>query len=380
MRILADENIMFVGQAFAALGEVRTMPGREMRGEHLCDVDVLLVRSVTQVNAELIGDSPVKFVATATIGTDHVDTAYLAKRGIGFASAEGCNANSVAEYVVSALLTMSSRLGRPLAGKRLGVVGVGRIGGRVVRYARALGMDILMNDPPRQRAEGGDFVSLEQVLVESDVVTLHLPLTLGGPDATVHLIGPGQLALMRPRAVLINTSRGEVVDAPALQAALQAGRVRAVIDTWPNEPGIDCDLLSRVDLGTAHVAGYSADGKLNGTTMIYNAVCQHLGIRPTWSPAGLFAAPEFADLWLSEHGDDESAIGWAVWHAYDISRDDEELRKLLALPAADGGGHFDALRAKYPYRREFSAYTVKVPARLTPAAVALDVLGFQVRR
>jgi erythronate-4-phosphate dehydrogenase len=380
VRILADENIMFVRQAFAALGEVRTMPGREVRCEHVRDVDVLLVRSVTQVNAELIGDSPVRFVATATIGTDHVDTSLLAQRGIGFAAAEGCNANSVAEYVVSALLTMSSRLGRPLAGQRLGVVGVGRIGGRVVRYARALGMDVLMNDPPRQRAEGGDFVSLDQVLDESDVVTLHVPLTLGGPDATVHLIGPGQLALMRPQAVLINTSRGEVVDAPALQAAVQAGRVRAVIDTWPYEPGIDCELLSRVDLGTAHVAGYSADGKLNGTVMIYQAACQHLGIRPTWSPAGLLAPPERAELWLSEQGDDESATTWAVWQAYDISRDDEELRKLLALPAADRAGHFDALRAKYPYRREFGAYTVKVPAARTPVAVALDVLGFQVRQ
>lgn len=381
MRILADENIPYVVQAFGTLGEVRTMPGRQMRPEHLGDVDVLLVRSTTEVNAHLLGDSPIRFVATATTGTDHVDQELLRRRGIGFAFAEGCNSNSVAEYVVSALLTMSGSQVRPLAGQRLGVIGVGRIGSLVVRYAKALGMEVLANDPPRQRAEGGGFLPLEVVLSESDAMTLHVPLTLAGPDPTVHLIGPGQLALMRPGAVLINTSRGEVVDASALQAALSAKRIRAVIDTWPNEPTIDTDLLAGVDLGTAHIAGYSAEGKLAGTVMIYQAACRYLGIRPTWSARGVLPRPEPDELQLvGELGDDESAVAWAVWQAYDISRDDEELRKLLAMDLPARAAHFDELRARYPLRREFPAYTVSLPTGRTRLAETLAGLGFRLRR
>jgi erythronate-4-phosphate dehydrogenase len=379
--ILADEIIPRVKQAFGTLGNVRTMTGRDIRPANLKTVDILVVRSTTRVNADLIGDSPVRFVATATSGIDHVDTQFLAERGIGFAAAAGCNANSVAEYVVSALLAQSSMRQRPLAEQSLGVVGVGHVGRRVARYAKALGMDVLLNDPPRQRAEGGDFVSLDEVLAECDVVTLHVPFTLSGPDATVHLVGPGQLALMRDGATLINTSRGPVVDGPALQTALESKRLHAVIDTWPNEPNIDAELLRCVDLGTAHVAGYSADAKLAGTTMTYRAVCKHLGAEPKWSPEGLLPEPEPADGVIgSAEQDDESAVTWAVWRAYDVTHDDDELRRVLPMPAADRAAHFDRLRSEYPLRREFGAHTVRVHGQRTSLIETLAALGFRVRK
>ena len=339
MKIVADPNIPFVREAFAALGQVVLMPGRTISPETIRDADVLLVRSVTPVHAGLLGGSHVKFVATATIGTDHVDEGYLARQGIGFASAAGSNANSVAEYVVAALLELAHRGSFRLRDKTLGVVGVGNIGARVVRYAEGLGMRVLQNDPPRQQAEGlSDFVTLDRVLAEADVVTVHVPLL----ETTRHMFHHENLQ----RVILLNTARGAVVDNPALLKAIDGDRIPgAVLDVWENEPNISPELLDIVDIGTPHIAGYSLDGKVNGTRLIYEAACKFFGITPTWHPDPPPPPVPHVELSVSSGEDDEEMLRRVINRVYDITTDDVALQKNELA--------FDKLRANYPIRREF---------------------------
>jgi erythronate-4-phosphate dehydrogenase len=341
MNIVTDPNIPFARGAFSSLGEVHLVSGRTINTETLRDADVLLVRSVTPVHAGLLDGTAVKFVATATIGTDHVDVAYLKSRGIGFASAEASNANSVAEYVIAALLELASRRKYRLRDKTLGVVGVGNIGSRVVRYAAALGLRVLQNDPPRQRAEGlPDFVTLEHLLDEADIVTLHVPLD----DSTHQLLHHDNLRGF----TLINTARGPVVDNRALLKAIDGQRIDgAVLDVWETEPNLSPELLDVVDIGSPHIAGYSLDGKVNGTRMIYEATCKFFGIAPNWNPASLMPAPVVPriELSVSSGDDDEDVLHRVVKRVYDISADDATLRANVR--------DFDYLRADYPIRREF---------------------------
>lgn len=358
MRILADPNIPFVREAFGPHGQVVLVPGRQMTAETVRDADALLVRSVTPVNESLLAGSRVQFVGTATIGTDHVDERYLAARGIGFASAAGSNANSVAEYVVVALLELAHRYKFRLRDKTLGVVGVGNVGSRVVRYARALGMRVLENDPPRQAAEQlPDFVSLDRVLAEADIVTVHVPLL----ETTRHMFCRDNLE----RFILINTARGAVVDNRALLKAIDANRVGgAVLDVWENEPNILAELLDVVDLGTPHIAGYSLDGKANGTRMIYEAFCRQFGLPATWRPS-LPAGPRI-EASVGSGEDEEDLLRRLLRQVYDICADDAALR-------ANVGG-FDKLRAEYRVRREF--HTVELVGKRLPAV--LGALGFRV--
>ncbi len=360
MKIVADPNIPYVREAFGPLGEVTLIPGRNMAAADVRDADCLLVRSVTPVNAALLDGSRVRFVATATIGFDHVDTAYLAARGIGFSSAAGCNANSVAEYVVAALLELAHRRHFRLRDKTLGVIGVGNVGRRVVRYAEALGMRVLQNDPPRQRAEGGPFVSLEHVVAEADILTLHVPLTKSGPDATYHLLEPR-------RGIVINSSRGAVLDNRALLTANLEG---LVLDVWEGEPNILPELLEKVDIGTPHIAGYSFDGKVNGTRMIYEAACRFFGITPAWQPQ--LPPPPVPRIETDASGlDDEDALRGIIRRVYDIRADDAALRKV-------GPAGFDRLRAEYPVRREFFNTTLTLRGATGRLGSVAAALGFVV--
>jgi erythronate-4-phosphate dehydrogenase len=373
MKIVADPNIPFVREAFGSLGDIVLLPGRQIDAAMARDADALLVRSVTPVNAALLDGSRVRLVATATIGTDHVDEAYLRQRNIGFTSAAGSNANSVAEFVVAGLLELAHRQGFRLRDKTLGVVGVGNVGSRVVRYAEALGMQVLQNDPPRERAEVGravpsaphsggrlrqpslpNFVSLERVLAEADLITVHVPLTRQGADATFHLFDKERLAALEERQpILVNTARGAVVDNKALLKAIDGDWVRGtVLDVWENEPAISPELLDVVDLGTPHIAGYSFDGKVNGTQMVYRAVCGFFGLSPTWQPP--LPPPEIPriELSVSSGDDDEDVLRRIVRRVYDITADDGALRESIRSPAGIGSS-FDTLRAVYPVRREF---------------------------
>jgi erythronate-4-phosphate dehydrogenase len=371
MRIVADENIPFVREAFERLGEVTTAPGRAMSPALVRDADLLLVRSVTAVNEALLAGSRVRFVGTATIGTDHVDEAYLRSCGIAFAAAPGSNANSVAEYVTAALLVLARRGGWTLAGRRIGIVGVGNVGRRVAQKARALGLGVVLNDPPLARATGDACYRPLNEALDADIVTFHVPFTADGPDATHHLVDDALLSRLRPGAVLLNTARGGVVDTQALDRALSRRRLGAVVlDVWEREPTIDAALLRRVDLGTAHIAGYSYDGKVNGTMMLYEAACRKIGSDPVFRPT--LPAPPVPRVKVTEPGED--GLRQAVLAVYDIEADDAALRRLANLPVAEQGPYFDRLRKEYPVRREFMNTVVEAPTELRSA---LQGVGFR---
>lgn len=375
LRLLADEGIPCADAAFAALGHTTLVPGRSLTARALRECDALFVRSVTRVDAELLHGTKVRFVGTATIGTDHVDLDYLRNAGIGFASAAGSNANSVAEYVVCALLCLARRRGLRLAGRSLGVVGVGNVGGRVAGYARALGMDVLQNDPPRARAEGGsEFRELAEVM-RADCLTLHVPLTRTGTDATHHLLDAWRLAELRPSTLLVNTARGAVVDNAALLAALRARALGgAVLDVWEGEPNPDPELIEAVDLATPHVAGYSLDGKLAGTELIAHAACRYFGVQQVWSAASALPSPAVQEIALEPGASVEDAAWAAARACYDIERDDAAMRVISGLSDSDRARAFDRLRRDYPARREFLA--TRVASGNVEAREVLARLGF----
>ncbi len=367
LRILADENIPLVQEAFGGFGTVCTMPGRRITPEAVRDADVLLVRSVTPVNAALIEGSPLRFVGSATIGTDHVDQAALQAQGIAFAHAPGSNAESVVEYVLAALLHLASQRGVVLRDKTVGVVGCGNIGGRLVDRLLALGLRVLQNDPPLaaravQRGEQHDFVSLDAVITEADIVTLHVPLTYEGPHATYHLFDKTTLNRLKPEAWLLNTGRGAVVDNTALRDIVLKGRLGAVVlDVWEQEPTPDPVLMDHVDLATPHIAGYSYDGKLGGTCMLYEALLQHLNFAPTWDDTAALAPTAQDHLTLTPPDATLSETAWLhalVCQMYDLATDDAHLRDYLNHSPEEQGGFFSGLRKRYPRRRTFRLHTL----------------------
>jgi erythronate-4-phosphate dehydrogenase len=292
MKIAADQNIPFVKECFESLGQVSLHSGRQITPDVVKDADVLLVRSITPVSEALLAGSRVKFAATATIGMDHIDREYLQRAGIGFASAPGSNANSVAEYVVAALLALGKKYRFTLEGKSIGIVGVGNVGSKVDAKCRALGMRTALNDPPLARQTGdAKYRPLAEALA-CDFVTLHTPLTKRGEDPTYHLADEKFFAAMKKGAVFFNTARGGVMDTAALKAASRSGKLGGVVlDVWENEPNADGDLLLKVDLSTPHIAGYSFDGKVNGLLMIYRAACKHFGAKPTHTERDFLPPP-----------------------------------------------------------------------------------------
>lgn len=373
MLIVADENIPFVETAFGSLGAVRTLPGRLLTPATVQEADVLLVRSVTPVNAALLAGGRVRFVGSATIGTDHVDQAWLQGQGIAFACAPGSNADSVVEYVLAALLQLAAWKDEPLRGKKVGIVGCGNIGGRLARRLPALGLQVLCNDPPlAEAAEAAGrphtFLPLEEVLATADVVTVHTPLTREGPHATHHLFDAARLAEMKTGAWLINAARGAIVSNAALRAGLEAGRPgAAVLDVWEGEPTPDPALVRDVDLATPHIAGYSYDGKVQGTIQLYEAVVGHFGLAPAWDPGTVLAAAAEDRLVLTPP---EAALPETAWlyhlvrRMYDIGADDAQMRPVADLPREEQGAYFNALRKAYPRRRAFARHTLS--ATLVP--------------
>jgi erythronate-4-phosphate dehydrogenase len=363
--ILADENIPFAREAFGKLGEVRLTHGRQIAHADLADVDLLVVRSITRVDAALLAGTPVRFVGSATSGADHVDAAALADLGVTLRVALGCNAKAVAEYMAAAWLTLAKLRHETLAGRRVGVIGVGHVGSLVVEMARVLGMEPVLNDPPKARETGGGGYRPLHDLYDCDIITCHTPLTFDGPDPTYRLIGEAFFERLKPGAWFCNAGRGEVLHEAALHRALDGrGLDAAVLDVWEDEPRIDGRLLARVDIGTPHVAGYSLEGKLNGTAMIYEAACAYLGTEPSWSaasaapprPAGL-PLPGFAEGdRIHARLDRKGLAGLAdrVAACYPILRDDEALRKTVGASAEERGRAFDNLRKTYPVRREYS--------------------------
>jgi len=378
MQIIADENIPFVHEAFSDLGQVRTVVGRHLSPADLANAEILLVRSITQVNEQLLANSAIRFVGTATIGCDHVDLKYLQKQKIGFASAPGSNATAVAEYVISALLIMAERQGFQLSDKTVGIIGCGNVGSRILKKLMALDVECLIHDPPLQeKMDNLDYVDLETVL-SADIITLHLPLEKSGRYPTYHLVNAEFLDKLRHDAILINTSRGAVVDEVALLDKLVVCPTMTVIlDVWNNEPNINPLLLQHTALGTPHIAGYSFDGKVRGTEMLYAAVCDYFQLSPTWQANMVLPEPPLTHLAFSKMVDDNTAIHTAVIACYDVRRDDAALRQISQ--ATKSGKYFDYLRKNYPIRREFNNIQIELPPEKNTLATRLQGLGFQTK-
>lgn len=359
LSIVADENIPRVKEAFSSIGNVHLLDAESITPEVCAQADVLLVRSVTRIHEGLLKQSQVAFVGSATAGFDHVDRSYLRERGIPFVHAPGSNADSVVEYVLTALLRLHALRMRTLTGLTLGIIGYGNIGGRLGTRAPSFGLQVLKHDPPLAKAGHPGFVDLKTVLTRSDILTLHVPKS---PE-THHLIGDAELRYMKPGAWVLNTSRGNVVDNQALKRALRTGGIDAtVLDVWENEPVPDLELLQRVTLATPHIAGHSVDGKLQGTIMLYKAVTQHFQVPGDWDyeqllqqnlPAPLSLNPEPESSWL----------GALAQQLYDIDADDARMRKTLHVPQDHIAETFRQLRRNYPPRRAFDRHTItEIPA------------------
>lgn len=376
LRTVMDENILLGKDAFSSFGDVVPFTGRALGRKDLSNADILLVRSVTRVNADLLADTPVKFVASATIGVDHVDTEYLSGRSIGFAYAPGSNADSVAEYVVAALLTLSGSLGFNTAQKTLGIIGVGNIGGRVLEHAQALGMRVIKCDPPKKRLTNCEsYRPLDELLEEADIITLHVPLVSNGDDRTVGLVDRFFIERMKCGAILINTSRGSVVDESALLACRD--RLGAlVLDVWNSEPAINIDLLRCADIATPHIAGYSFDGKLHGTEAIYGAACSYFGINRHWTPPAELCS-EIVDTIDAADCGKTDPVTTAVLHAYPIKRDDANLRQICYSTPDRRAVVFDELRKTYPKRREFPHFEVNTAKLCSATIEKLRALRFK---
>lgn len=352
--IVADQNIPAVQDCFSCLGEVRLVEGRRFTADDVADARALLVRSVTRVDKQLLAGSAVNFVGSATSGLEHIDREYLARQEIGFAHAPGANANSVVEYVLAAIAATGDSLERLLDGGRVGVIGYGAIGTALCARLVKLGIEFLVYDPWLPAKEIDGVASLEAVLACS-VITLHPELTSKQPWPSYHLLGSKALAAIDDTQLLINASRGEVVDGHALKARLAGSRPPTVVlDVWEGEPHVDADLLRNVELGTAHIAGYSMDGKLGGTLMLLRALATH------WQediPLTTRIAAPPSDLLVDSGLDIPGMIRSLLAQRYDIRRDDGLLRQSMA--AQDPPRAFDLLRRNYHERRELAASAVE---------------------
>jgi len=356
-KIIIDENIAFADKAFNHLGVVETVPGRSISNQLLKDADILIVRSITRVDEHLLKDTNVKFVGTATIGTDHIDLNYLKRKKIAFADAKGCNAFSVAEYVVALFFYLSVKYNFILKDKSIGIVGVGNIGSKVARFAEVLGMEFLLNDPPLERiGVPGKFVSLNEIL-KCDIITLHTPLNPSGIDKTLHLINKDNLAALKENTILINTSRGAVVNNNDLLETIKRKRIIAVLDVWENEPEINSELLERTDIATPHIAGYSYEGKANGTIMIYESLCKFLNAEKKFDFQFPVITDPVIEINLSERF--ENNMNQLISKIYSIADDNKRMRKISGMSNSEIIKGFDKQRKNYPIRREFNNYKIK---------------------
>ena len=367
MKIIIDENIAFAKEAFSPFGEVILVNGRDITNALLKNAEVLIVRSITKVNKELLLNTPVRFVGTATIGDDHIDKLYLAENNIAFTNASGCNSWSVAEYLFASVLHISKIYNEYITdetvvnkSRSIGIIGCGNIGSKVRSIFRQLGWEVKVSDPPLAKTSNElKFDTLEDCL-KCDIITFHVPLTIMNKqctdsfvsvneDYTYHQLNNDNYRLINDCALLINTSRGEVCETETLKKLKVEKGVRLVLDVWEGEPNIDAKLLSIADVATPHIAGYSLEGKVNGTLMVYDKLSQFLGINKKIDlqlPVISNSVLEFEDLY-------PKSLQNLIKIIYDIEKDSELLKQSKGL-----GIVFDKLRKEYPYRREFTNYTI----------------------
>ena len=397
MQIVADENIPLLEQFFSEFGEIRKVPGRTMTSEDVKDADILLVRSVTQVNEALIANSPVKFIGTCTIGTDHIDLEYLEKRRLGqgstdnsvgnkgaiaFSSAPGCNAEAVVDYVLSAISVLIDKRGLYFQDISVGIVGIGNVGLRLRRRLEAMGVTVIAVDPYKNAEDVGELSSLDEVL-KADVVSLHTPLTQDGEHPTEHLINAQRLRQMKPDACLINSCRGSVVDNEALKTHMaEFPDFESIIDVWEGEPNLDLQLMIRCLLATPHIAGYSLDGKMRGTEQVYQACCETFGLPIRNKLAQLLPEPSVKKIKFGDSVPIHQALRTAIRAVYEIRVDDGIMRSTLLRTQGESQAmrsQFDALRKNYPLRRDIPTMRIEVPSKRQDLQQALAAAGFNVR-
>ncbi|MBR8534793.1 4-phosphoerythronate dehydrogenase PdxB [Carboxylicivirga sediminis] len=372
LKIVADNKIPFLEGALEPFADVTYFPGGEIDNEKLKEADALVTRTRTKCNEATLQCTSVKLITSATIGFDHIDTDWCETHQISWTNAPGCNSESVKQYVAAILALLVEEQGWQLANKAIAVVGVGNVGSKVSALAQALGMTVYEVDPPRARHEGGQrFYQLDDIIDKADIITFHTPLTKEGDDQTYHLCDRGLLSRMKPGAVVINSSRGEVINGTALKEAIESKQIgQAVLDVWENEPEIDSDLLDKVWIATPHIAGYSQDGKAKGTEMSVRAVSRFfkLGI-DEWEAQNI-PQPEEPEISIDCKGlDEDHIIATAILHTYPIKRDDTDLRGDVS--------QFEYLRGAYPVRREFHAYEVVLHNGTKALADKMKAIGFR---
>lgn len=373
IKIIADQNIPFLRGVLEPFSEVIYLPGKQITREVVRNADALLIRTRTTCDETLLKGSPVKFIGTATIGFDHIDTGYCDKKGIKWVNAPGCNSSSVQQYVAGALLKIAAENNFFLRDKTLGIVGAGQVGSKVEKFARTMGMRVLLNDPPRERREKDTaFCDLDTILAEADIITLHVPLIPEGQDKTYHLFGRERFEKIRKGAWLINTSRGEVVETEVIKNVITHETLAgAVIDVWENEPELDIPLMHMAFLATPHIAGYSTDGKANGTAMIVREMSAYFGLPLNdWSPAEIPPPANPAFDIICNGKSNEDIVRKAVFHTYNVIEDDVKLRF--------DPSRFEYIRGGYPVRREFTSYSVTLKGGNHIAERQLNDLGFKV--
>ncbi|MGP1939350.1 MAG: DUF3410 domain-containing protein [Arsenophonus sp. ET-DL9-MAG3] len=374
MKILVDENILYAPQLFKTIGEVKVVPGRLISSSQLTTVDALMVRSVTRVNETLLKESNVKFVGTATAGFDHVDIQWLAEVGIAFSAAPGCNAIAVAEYVFSALLFLAEHDCFDLREKTVGIIGVGNVGAHLNFSLKAFGVNTLLCDPPR--ADTGDdseqFLSLERLVSQADILTFHIPLNKFGRYSSYHLLNEELLTAMPEGRILLNTSRGAIIDNQALLKALSNGKkIDVILDVWQHEPNLSLPLLAKVRIGSPHIAGYSLEGKVRGTVQIFSIFKKFLGYSEKIKITNLLPIAKFNEITFKGKLT-QTNLKYLMNLVYDIHHDDISLRKVAHIT-----GQFDHLRKYYPQRREWSS--LKVNCDDIDAASILKKIGFNAK-
>jgi erythronate-4-phosphate dehydrogenase len=373
LKIVADDKIPFLRGVLEPYADMVYLPGAKITRADVKNADALFTRTRTQCNAELLDGSRVRLIATATIGYDHIDTSWCEAAGIHWVNAPGCNSSSVQQYITTVLVMLAKRQGFRLQDTTLGIIGAGNVGRKVAGAASALGMRILLNDPPRADLECPEaFMPLDELLAKSDIVTCHTPLAIDAPYPTYHLASEAFFDRMKTGAVFINSSRGAVVDSVALRRAAESKLSAFVLDVWENEPDIDPCLLRDAFIATPHIAGYSADGKANGTAACIHALCSFFGLEilPEWYPKTIPLSPFSPSFAIDGRDKTVEAVFYeAVTHTYPL---EEDSRQLKESPST-----FEAQRGKYWTRREFDAYTLQLKQVSSKVAKGLSELGFR---
>jgi len=349
--LIIDDAVPYAKELFCHLGQVITLPGKDIHTEHLQNADALIVRSRTQVNASLLNTTPVSFVGSTVVGLDHIDQSYLKENAIEFYSAQGCNANSVSEYVITNVVNLAIENGFDLTEKSLGIIGVGHVGKLVAKKAQALGMTVLLNDPPRAREEAyEEFIDLDTAL-KADIITVHTPLTRSGQDATYHLLSSEKLKRIHPHQILINAARGGIIDE---QAWIETLTQSNIIDCWENEPNINPELYNKADIATPHIAGHALDAKIAGSEMVYQALCQHWKIAPdnAWRQS-LPTPPK--PISITPSGNRQKDIHTILQQCYRPQEDDAAIRASNIIVTHK---KYEYYRRHYPIHREWFQHTV----------------------